>query len=47
MRFGKPLGIESDRIHGGGHFDLDAGYGSWPSMLAWCLDPAAQFEPRP
>jgi hypothetical protein len=28
-----------DVIPGGGHLDPDAGYGAWPSVLAWCHDP--------
>ncbi|MEY9931316.1 putative alpha/beta hydrolase family esterase [Catenulispora sp. GP43] len=45
--YGRPLGIVSDLMPGQGHLDMDAGYGSWPSMLAWCLDERARIEPRP
>jgi hypothetical protein len=33
-------------LHGQGHLDLDAGYGEWPSMLDWCLDPASTIRAR-
>ncbi|MFC8823813.1 RBBP9/YdeN family alpha/beta hydrolase [Streptomyces sp. NPDC057137] len=46
-RYGRPLGLDSDVITGGAHLDLDAGYGSWPSVLDWCLDPAVRLSPRP
>jgi len=28
-------------IPGGGHLSVDDGYGPWPSVEAWCLDPAS------
>lgn len=31
------LGIELDVIPGGEHLNVDAGYGSWPSVLEWVL----------
>ena len=45
--FGEPLGIPTDLLPGAAHLDLDAGYGDWPAVLDWCLDPAAKFTPRP
>jgi uncharacterized protein len=36
--FAAPLGLETDLIPGGGHLSEADGYGSWPSMTAWCLD---------
>ncbi|MER6181476.1 alpha/beta hydrolase [Streptomyces sp. NPDC001652] len=45
--YGDPLGIPTTLLPGAGHLDLDAGYGSWPSVLEWCLDPAAEFTVRP
>jgi predicted alpha/beta hydrolase family esterase len=45
--YGRGLGITGDLMPGQGHLDMDAGYGSWPSMLAWCLDEHARIEPRP
>ena len=37
----EPLGIPIDVIADGGHLNTDAGYGEWPAVEAWCLDPAA------
>jgi predicted alpha/beta hydrolase family esterase len=45
--YGDPLGIPTDILPGAAHLDLDAGYGSWPAVLDWCLDPAAPITPRP
>ncbi len=45
--FGGPLGIPVVVIPGGGHLELTAGYGHWPAVTAWCLDPAAQIVGRP
>ncbi|MFE9605879.1 RBBP9/YdeN family alpha/beta hydrolase [Streptomyces hokutonensis] len=44
--FGDPLGIPTEIIPGAGHLDLDAGYGSWPAVLEWCLDGAAPLTAR-
>ncbi|MFJ2826987.1 RBBP9/YdeN family alpha/beta hydrolase [Streptomyces sp. NPDC087263] len=38
--YGDPLGIPTELIPGAGHLDLDAGYGSWPAVLDWCVDGA-------
>jgi hypothetical protein len=35
-----PLGIAKVVIPGGGHLSTPEGYGPWPQMLAWCLDPS-------
>ncbi len=40
------LGLDSDIIVGGRHLDLDAGYGDWSSVLAWCLDPSVRLTAR-
>ncbi|GAB2596171.1 hypothetical protein GCM10027168_31210 [Streptomyces capparidis] len=45
--YGAPLGLDTDVVPGGGHLDLTAGYGSWPDVLAWCLDPGTRLGPRP
>ncbi|MCW7947143.1 hydrolase [Streptomyces hygroscopicus] len=45
--FGDPLGIPAEIIPGGAHLDLDAGYGSWPAVLEWCLDGSASLRARP
>jgi predicted alpha/beta hydrolase family esterase len=41
---GEPLGIPVVTIPGAGHLTPATGYGEWPSVLEWCLDPSA--EPR-
>jgi uncharacterized protein len=48
--YGRPLGIDTDIVPGGGHLDILAGYGAWPSVLRWCLDPSVRLvgnDPRP
>ncbi|MDX6742043.1 RBBP9/YdeN family alpha/beta hydrolase [Actinocorallia sp. A-T 12471] len=44
--YGRPLGLDGDLLPGAGHVDLGAGYGRWPSVLAWCLDPGVRLVPR-
>jgi len=41
------LGLDTDVLPGAAHLDLDAGYGPWPAVLGWCLDPTAQLIARP
>ncbi|MDO0933319.1 alpha/beta hydrolase [Streptomyces sp. DG2A-72] len=45
--FGDPLGIPTDLIPGAAHLDLDAGYGSWPAVLEWCLEPSVRISATP
>ncbi|AWT43403.1 MULTISPECIES: RBBP9/YdeN family alpha/beta hydrolase [Streptomyces] len=45
--YGDPLGLTAEILPGAAHLDLDAGYGSWPSVLEWCLDAGAEFGARP
>jgi uncharacterized protein len=40
------LGLDVDVVPGGAHLDLPAGYGSWPAVLAWCLDPSLRITGR-
>jgi predicted alpha/beta hydrolase family esterase len=40
------LGLDTDLVPGAQHLDTDAGYGSWPSVLAWCRDPATRVTAR-
>lgn len=35
--YARPLGLPCDLLPGQGHINVDAGYGPWPAMLAWCL----------
>lgn len=44
--YGAPLGIPVQTIPGGGHLELTAGYGEWPSLLAWAFDPTTLIQPR-
>ncbi|WP_406279001.1 alpha/beta hydrolase [Streptomyces sp. NBC_00191] len=40
VAYGEPLGLPADILPGAAHLDLEAGYGSWPSLLDWCLAPS-------
>ena len=40
------FGLDADVVPGGRHLDLPAGYGSWPSVLAWCTDPSVRIAAR-
>jgi predicted alpha/beta hydrolase family esterase len=42
--FGRPLGCDVDLLTGAGHVAIPDGYGPWPSVLQWCLDPAARLK---
>lgn len=35
-----------DTCPGGGHLDTEAGYGYWPAVEAWCLDPCTRVTGR-
>ena len=41
--FAEPLGIRADLIPGGGHLNLEAGYGPWPAVERWALTGQADF----
>ncbi|MFI1723833.1 RBBP9/YdeN family alpha/beta hydrolase [Streptomyces sp. NPDC020489] len=45
--YGDPLGLRTELLPGAGHLDLDAGYGPWPAVLDWCLDPGTRITGRP
>ncbi len=45
--YGEPLGLDVDQLTGQDHINPDAGYGEWPSVLAWCRDPAVRLAARP
>jgi predicted alpha/beta hydrolase family esterase len=34
--YGLPLKIATTVVPGGGHLNLDAGYGEWPAVTEWC-----------
>ncbi|WP_286253638.1 RBBP9/YdeN family alpha/beta hydrolase [Streptomyces graminofaciens] len=40
--YAEPLGLPADVIPGQAHLNPDAGYGDWPSLLDWCLEPSAE-----
>ncbi|MGP3925963.1 RBBP9/YdeN family alpha/beta hydrolase [Streptomyces sp. 8N616] len=41
--FGQPLGCDVNLLAGAGHVSIPDGYGPWPSVLDWCLDPTARI----
>jgi predicted alpha/beta hydrolase family esterase len=41
--FGRPLGCDIDLLTGAGHVTAQDGYGPWPSVLDWCLEPATRL----
>ena len=45
-RYADRFGLDTDVVPGGQHLDLSAGYGSWPSVLAWCSDPSVRISAR-
>ncbi|WP_371579642.1 RBBP9/YdeN family alpha/beta hydrolase [Streptomyces sp. NBC_01314] len=48
VRYAEPLGLPADVLPGAAHLDLDAGYGSWPSMFDWCLEASPEtYEKAP
>jgi predicted alpha/beta hydrolase family esterase len=38
--------FDTDRIDGGGHLDMVAGYRDWPSVLQWCEDGRVRLTAR-
>ncbi|WP_328481731.1 alpha/beta hydrolase [Streptomyces sp. NBC_00377] len=44
--YGDPLNLTAELLPGAAHLDLDAGYGSWPSVLEWCLDERTRLRAR-
>lgn len=44
--YAEPFGLDLDLLPGQGHLDLEAGYGPWPSVLAWCRDPSVRITAR-
>ena len=46
--YGVPLGLDVDPCsRAPGTSPTADGYGSWPSVLAWCLDPSTRLTPHP
>ncbi|QGZ50028.1 hydrolase [Streptomyces sp. QHH-9511] len=46
VHYGDPLSLDRDLVASGGHLDMAAGYGAWPSVLEWCEDPSARLRGR-
>ncbi|MFJ9577902.1 RBBP9/YdeN family alpha/beta hydrolase [Streptomyces sp. NPDC101191] len=44
VHYGTPLGLDMDRVPGGGHLNPDHGYGAWDSVLEWCENPATRVR---
>jgi uncharacterized protein len=44
--YGEPLDLDAETIPAAGHITIDDGYGPWPAVLAWCLDPTTRFSGR-
>jgi predicted alpha/beta hydrolase family esterase len=44
--FGARYGIAADVVVGAAHFALDGGYGRWPAVLAWALNPETRLTAR-
>ncbi|APU13684.1 MULTISPECIES: RBBP9/YdeN family alpha/beta hydrolase [Actinoalloteichus] len=38
---GRTLGVEVDVVPGGRHLDPESGFGPWPQVLDWLMDPGA------
>jgi predicted alpha/beta hydrolase family esterase len=44
--FGDRFGIRTVVLEGQGHLNSAAGYGAWPSLVAWCENPDVAIVPR-
>ena len=42
----QPLGLTVDLLPGAGHINVEAGFGPWPAMEAWCLGERAALGHR-
>jgi predicted alpha/beta hydrolase family esterase len=41
--YGGPLGLDSEILPAAGHVTIEDGFGPWPAVLDWALDPATRF----
>jgi predicted alpha/beta hydrolase family esterase len=41
--YGIPWGLDTEMLAGQAHLNPDSGYGDWPTMVDWCLDPGTRF----
>ena len=44
--YGEPLGLAVDVLAGGGHVNVESGYGPWPAVEAWCYGASAITSSR-
>ncbi|MEV5972021.1 alpha/beta hydrolase [Streptomyces sp. NPDC051921] len=44
VHYGRPLGLDTDHVPGGGHLNPDHGYGAWDAVLEWCENPATRVR---
>ena len=42
----EPLELTVDLLPGAGHLNVEAGYGPWPEMEAWCLGERSALTAR-
>ncbi|TQE31907.1 alpha/beta fold hydrolase [Streptomyces ipomoeae] len=46
--YAEPLALPADLLPGQAHLNPDSGYGDWPSLLDWCLEPTpTSYEKTP
>jgi uncharacterized protein len=45
--YGIPWGLDTEVLAGQAHLNPDSGYGDWPAMVDWCLDPRTRFARPP
>jgi predicted alpha/beta hydrolase family esterase len=43
----EPLGLTVDLMPGAGHVNVEAGFGPWPEMEAWCLGDRDALRAQP
>jgi uncharacterized protein len=44
--YGEPLALEVDVLPGGGHLNVESGYGRWPAVEEWCYGASAITSSR-
>ncbi|HKH17649.1 MAG TPA: alpha/beta hydrolase [Solirubrobacteraceae bacterium] len=44
--YGEPLGLAVDVLPGGGHINVETGYGPWPAAEDWCYGASAITSSR-
>ena len=46
LLYGEPLGLPVDVLPGGGHVNVESGYGPWPAAESWCYGASAITSSR-